>query len=127
MRECNQLDESIKSSPTVSVLKRELTSLIRPPKRSLFGIHDIEGVRLLTCLLVQFSDLLEHEFRHIFKCSSPMCFCQTGIENNEHFLLQCHRHSRYRRDLLDCISNVISACRSREPFLDRPLQFVIIW
>ena len=44
LREWNQLDESIKSSPTISVFKRELMRLIRPQKRSLFGFHDIEGV-----------------------------------------------------------------------------------
>ena len=109
MREWNQLDESIKISPTISVFKRELMSLIRPKKRSLFGFHDIEGVRLLTRLRVEFSDLREHRFRHNFQCSSPMCFCQTGIENNEHFLLHCPRHSSHRRDLLDRISNVVDA------------------
>ena len=107
MREWNQLDESIKSSPTVTVFKRELMRLIRPQKRSLFGFHDIEGVRLLTRLRVEFSDLREHIFRHNFQCSSPMCFCQTGIENNKHFLLYCPRHSSHRRDHLDRISNVV--------------------
>ena len=96
MREWNQLDECIKISPTVSVFKRELMSLIRPQKRSLFGFHDIEGVRLLTCLRVEFSDLREHRFRHTFQCSSPMCFYQTEIENNEHFLLHYPCHSGIR-------------------------------
>ena len=91
MREWNQLDESIKISQ----------------KRSLFGFHDIEGVRLLTRLRVEFIDLREHRFRHNYQCSSPMCFCQTGIENNEHFLLHCPRHSGHRRDLLD--RNVVDA------------------
>ena len=50
LREWNQLDESIKNSPTVSMFKRELIRLIRRRKRSLFGIHDIEGVPLLTRL-----------------------------------------------------------------------------
>ena len=109
MREWNQLDESIKISPTFSVFKRELMSLIRPQKRSLFGFHDIEGLRLLTRLRVEFSDLREHRFRRNFQCSSPMCFCQTGIENNEHFLLHCPRHSSHCRDLLDRISNVVDA------------------
>ena len=36
-----------------------------------------------------------------------MCFCQTGIENNEQFLLHCPCHSSHRRDLLDRISNVV--------------------
>ena len=107
MREWNQLDESFKSSPTISVFKRELIRLMRPQKRSLFGFHDIKGVRLLTRLRVEFSDLREHRFRHNFQCSSPMCFCLTGIENNEHFLLHCPRHSSQRRDLFDRISNVV--------------------
>ena len=107
MRERNQLDESIKSSPTISMFKRELMRLIRPHKRSLFGFYDIEGVRLFTRLRGEFSDLREHRFRHNFQCSSPMCFCQTGIENNEHFLLHCPRHTSHRRDLFDRISNVV--------------------
>ena len=89
MREWNQLDESIKNSPTISVFKRELMHLIRPRKRrSLFGFHDIEGVRLLTRLRVEFSDFRKHRFRHNFQCSGPMCFS-------------------HRRDLLDRISNVV--------------------
>ena len=42
MREWNLLDETIKNSPTVSVFKRELVRLVRPKKKSHFGIHDIE-------------------------------------------------------------------------------------
>ena len=36
-----------------------------------------------------------------------MCFWQTGIENNKHFLMHCPRHSSHRSDLLDRISNVV--------------------
>ena len=107
LSEWNQLDETIKNSPTISVFKRELVRLVRQTKKSFFGIHDIEGVRLLTRLRVQFSDLREHKFRHKFQCSSPMCICQTGSENNEHFFLHCPRHSNHRRDLLDRISSAI--------------------
>ena len=42
-----------------------------------------------------------------FHCSSPMCLCQTGTENDEHFFLHCPRHSNYRKDLLGRISNVV--------------------
>ena len=54
-----------KNSPTFSGFKRQLMRLIRPPERSLFGIHDTEGVPLLTPLQVGFSDLRKHKFRHI--------------------------------------------------------------
>ena len=66
MREWNQLDESTESSPTVSAFERELTRLIRPPKKLLFGFHNIEEVQLLTRLRVEFSDLREHRFRTQF-------------------------------------------------------------
>ena len=68
--------ESIKSSPTVSVFKRELMRLIRPPKRSLFGFHDhdIEGVRLLTCYelhLATFANIdLDINFSAPVSCAS---------------------------------------------------------
>ena len=69
MKEWNLLDETIKSSPTISVFKRELVHLVRPSEKSYFGIHDIEGIRLLTRLRVHFSDLREHKFRHKLQCS----------------------------------------------------------
>ena len=83
--------------------------LIRLPRRSLFGIHDIERVSqcLLTRLRVQFSDLREDKFRHNFQCFCPICCCQTATENNKHFLLRFPCHSGHCKDLLDYISNVV--------------------
>ena len=82
-------------------------SLVRPTKKSIFSVNDIEGVRLLTRLRVQFSDLHKHRFRHRFHCSSPMCLCQTSIEDNEHFLLHCPRYRNYRKDLIDRVLNIV--------------------
>ena len=107
VREWNQLDQSIRNCPTISGFKLQLVRLVRPTKKPIFGAHDIEGVRLLTRLRVQFSDLREHIFRHKFHCSNPMCLCQTGIEDNEHSLLHCPRHTNYRKDLRDHVSNIV--------------------
>ena len=107
VREWNQLDQSIRNCPTISGFKLQLVHLVRPTKKSTFSAHDIEGVRLLTRLRVQFSDLHEHRFRQRFHCSNPMCLCQTGIEDNEHFLLYCPRYTIYRKDLLDHVSNIV--------------------
>ena len=123
MREWNQLDETIKNSPTISVFKREIVHFVRPSKK-LFGIHDIERVQLLTRLRVQFSDGHEHKFRPNFRCSSPMCLCQTGIENNEHFFMHCPRHNNHRRDHLGRISNVVDI--DIRTFSQQTLQFTII-
>ena len=89
------------------MFKWELVRLVRPSKKSYFGIHDIEGIQLLTQLRVHFSNLREHKFRHKFQCSGLMCLCQTGTENNEHFFLHCPHHSNHRKDLLARIPNVV--------------------
>ena len=103
MREWNQLDESIESSPAVSVFKRELMPLIRPPKLLLFGFHDIKEVRLLTRLQIKFSDLHKHRFRHNFQYSSPCPSARLELKIANTFAC----HSSNRRDLLDRISNVV--------------------
>ena len=40
-------------------------------------------------LRLEFSALNEHRFRHNFSCISPMCACNTRIEDNAHFFLHC--------------------------------------
>ena len=85
--EWNQLDITLQCSQTISEVKRQLIQLVRPPKRSIFNIHDLDGVKLLTGLQVEFSDLHSHRFNHNFHCTS--CLCKAGIEDNEHFLLHC--------------------------------------
>ena len=93
-------------SQTISEFKRKFLKLIRPPKRSIFNMYDLEGIKLLTQLRVEFSDLRYHRYRHNFHCTSPTCLCQTGIEDNEHFLLHCPRFSLQCRPLLQLVSNL---------------------
>ena len=93
------------SSQTISEFKRKLLKLIRPPKRSIFNIYDLGGMRHLTQLRVKFSDLRYHRFRHNFDCTSPTCLYQTGIEDNEHFLLHCLQFFLECRPLLQLVSN----------------------
>ena len=109
IKEWNQLDVSIRSSQTISEVKRKLIQLVRPKRQSYFGVHDTEGVRYLTQLRVKFSDLCEHRFRHNFHCLSPLCICGSGEENNEHFLLHCPGYVNQRKDYLDEVSNLIGS------------------
>ena len=105
--EWNRLDVSERSCTTITEFKKRLLLHIRSSKRSIFNIHDLTGIKLLTRLRVEFSDPHEHRFRHNSLCSSPFCSCQTGIEDNEHFLLHCPRFSSHRRDLLNLLSGSI--------------------
>ena len=105
--EWDRLDASTRTCQSISEFKRKLVHLIRPPKRSTFNIYDLHGIKLLTQLRVEFSDLRNHRYRHNFHCVNPCCLCQTGIEDNEHFLLHCPRFSTQRRDFLDLVSRSI--------------------
>ena len=105
--EWNRLDVSEHSCTTISEFEKRLQLHIRPSKRSIFNIHDLTGIKFLTRLRVEFSNLHEHRFSHNVLCSSPFCSCQTGIEDNDHFLLHCPRFSSHRRDLFDLLSRSI--------------------
>ena len=87
--EWNALDKDIRKSNTLGEFQGKLLAKIRPSKKSVFEVHDIRGLRCLTKLRVKFSPLNEHKFRHNFDSISPVCACNSGIEDNEHFLLHC--------------------------------------
>ena len=57
LSEWNQLDETIKNSPTISVFKRELVHFVTLTKKSFFGTHDIEGVQVYESISVTFANI----------------------------------------------------------------------
>ena len=87
--EWNLLEEDARHSQTIDEFKRKLLAKIRPGKNSTFAVSDTHGVKCLTKLRVRFSPLNEHRFWHNFEALSPICTCNTGIEDNEHFFLHC--------------------------------------
>ena len=80
--------------------------MMRPNKRSVFEVRDIRRIRCLTNLRVKFSPLNEHKSSHNFESISPICTCNTGIEDNEHFLLHCPIYDQMRNDLLGHLSEI---------------------
>ena len=55
--------------------KDHLNKFILPKGNSCFGICDKFGIKLLTKIRVDFSDLSVHRFNHNFNCESPTGFC----------------------------------------------------
>ena len=106
--EWNLLDRDIRSSKSIAEFKRKLLSKIRPAENSVYNIYDIEGVRILTKLRLNFSALNEHRFRHRFNIVSPLCNCSTANEDTEHFLLHCPMFYHLRRNLLGQLSEILS-------------------
>ena len=93
------LDDDTKNSQSMSEFKRKLLAIIRPTKNPFYDVFDIDGIKKLTKLRVNFSPLNEHRSRHNFDCSNPTCMRGRSIEDNEDFLLHCHHFDLMRRDL----------------------------
>ena len=70
--------------------------------RSLFSIHDPNGVKLLTRLRLKFSHLNKHKFRHNFK-DTVVAKCDSGTETDttEYFFLTCPFFVTERQKLLN--------------------------
>ena len=108
IREWNKLDSSLRSIASLANFKSELIKSIRPPKRSLFNISDIVGIRLLTRLRLGFSHLREHKFRHNFNTNNSKCAFGDGDETTEHYLLRCQKFNIVRSILFDKLSDILN-------------------
>ena len=101
MSEWNKLELELRLSPSIAVFKKKLLSIIRPPAKSVYGIHNPKGLSHLTQLRVGLSKLNFHKFKHNFRDTiNLMCPTSDGIENTEHFLLFCPSFDIQRQDLL---------------------------
>ena len=104
----NKLDLEIRLSPSVAVFKAKIPSKIRPPTKSVFGIHDPKDLSHLTQLRVGLSKLNFHKFQHNFRDAiNPMCPSNDGIKDTEHFLLLCPSFGVQRTDLLTGIYSLV--------------------
>ena len=106
--EWNKLDPEIRNVPSIGMFKTKLLSIIRPPAKSIFGIHDPIGLSYLSQIRVGLSKLNFHKFKYNFKDTiNPMCPTNGGIEDTEHFLLLCPSFDNQRQHLLAGISVAI--------------------
>ena len=104
--EWNAFEKDVLESNMLDEFKRKLLVKIRPDRKPVFEICGTSGVRCLTKLLVRFSPLNEHKFRYNFEPVSPICRCNTGIEDNENFLLHCPMYNQMRNDLFYQLSEI---------------------
>ena len=101
LSEWNKLDPEIRLAPSVAVFKKKLLSIIRPPPKCFFGVHDTLGLSLLCQLRVDLSKLNFYKFKHNFRDTiNPLFPLNDGIEDTEHFLLLCPSFVVPQRDLL---------------------------
>ena len=68
--------------PTRDTLKEHLLSFFRRKSKSIFGLHDPEGLRHLFQLRAGLSFLRSHKKQHHFlDTQSDICLCNQGIED----------------------------------------------
>ena len=89
-KEWNQLNDDIKKIELINKLKKTLIKIIRTKENPVFGVSHIYGIKLLTCLRLNFSHLNEHKFRYDFNnTKNPMCNCGAATETIIHYLFCC--------------------------------------
>ena len=88
INEWSNLNFGVTDAKSIHIFKKMIVT--ENKENSFFSANDALGVKLLTCLRLQFSHLSEHKFGHGFgDIVSPMCGCNAENEDTEHFLLRC--------------------------------------
>ena len=101
LSEWKELEPEMRFAPPIAVFKKKILSIIRPPAKSVYGVHDPKGLSYLTQIRVGLSKLNFHKFRHYFRDTiNPMCLTSDGVDTTEHLLLLCLSFDVQRQDLL---------------------------
>ena len=105
--EWNKIDLNIRNSATLKTFKKKLLIFIQPCANSIFDIHNLLEIKLLTRLRLGLSHLHEHKFRHCFQDTlNPLCECSKDIESTMHFFLHCTNFLIPRQTLFQKIRNI---------------------
>ena len=104
----NIIGPDVCSSQSLSLFKQNIFNLVRPPARSIYGIHDPVGVKYLFQLRVGLSPLKLHKKRHNFvDTPDDWCNCHCAPESISHYLLSCNLHDIARRVLHDSVMCIL--------------------
>ena len=109
IRSWNNIGYEFRNCSSLSKFKSKLLNLIRPPKKSIFGIHDHCGIKLIFQLRVGLSPLKGHKKNHNFlDTPSAICDCGGGKEDTIHFFTECALFATIRTNLMRSISNILT-------------------
>ena len=94
---------------SLSKFKTYFLGKIKPKRKETYGVLDKNGLRHLTQLRVDLNPLNFYKFDHNFLDTlDPMCKVHDGVENVEHFLLNCQEFVYIRNTLMSNVSQKIS-------------------
>ena len=105
----NEIGPEIRSIQSISSFKMKLLKLIRPPKKTMYDIHNPEGTKLIFQLRLGLSSLKSHKLAHNFK-DTPNSICACGYirESTSHYLLKCVIYCSERNDLFNVLNPILN-------------------
>ena len=90
-------------------LKKNILKIIRPAKRSIFKIHNPNGIKWIFQLRVGLSPLKSHKNCHKFlDTPNDECKCRNA-ETTQHFLLKCPLYIVHRLNFFQTINPILLA------------------
>ena len=122
----NSLNPALKSL-NATCFKNRLTKLTKPKKKLVPDSNIPKGIKFLTCLRVDHSDLREHRFRKSFNCPSPVCKCGLENESTEHFLLRCPKFNSSRGILITKVLKLLEMNNIAPPDDDGKLCKILLY
>ena len=124
----NNLGPEIRNIDKISKFKEAVIKTIQPQKRSIFNVHDPNGIRHIYQLRVGLSPLRAHKKRHNFiDTPDDICRCGTGIETTEHFLMNCPLFKIQRDSLLSVVNPFFSKLKAAIPTLSSNLAQILLY
>ena len=97
--------------------KKKNLNIYRPKKKSIFNIHDPNGIKWIFQLRVGLSPLKSHKKSHKFHDTpANTCCCTLSAETSLHYLLHCPNFINHRHDLFQVLNPIIFANNIR--FID---------
>ena len=84
-------------------------NFIRTSASKVYNVNDAISIKLITRLLLDFSHLREHKFKHNFRDTLvPLCSCGIEIESASHYFLCCHFFDALGAKLMNDLRNIYS-------------------
>ena len=124
--EWSMIDEVNRRFATIADFKRKLLTCIGPvTKLSLKCLISlVQNKRQISDFnLVLEHKIIEHKFQHNVHCLNPICFCNTGIEDNAHFFLHSPLHVPMRSGLLGRLP-CLPTCNDKQMILETFIDFI---
>ena len=95
--EWNNLDQNIRNSNSLNILRNSIFKFVRPSANSVFNMYNSKGIKFIARLRLPLSHLREQKFKHSFRdLINPICNFGLNIELISHYRIHCPTYNTER-------------------------------